>query len=259
MSGWPFVGNLLSLGPRRHITLTRWKEQYGDVFSYYDGRIPVVVLSNFDTVRKVFSDDASTGRRPASAVRADTATLGPNMGVVFSQGDLWKTHRRFALSTLRNLGMGKNWLEDMILGEVEAVCQVLRNTNRAPFNAQAYLTNSVANVICALSFGQRFELTDPRFTRLTSMLAVTVANTVRADSVAAAFPFLTWFPNKFRETLLRLRGNIRAIAGFLGEHVRDHATLAAKDSKEGLDDYVYSYQKESETVSNNSFNGVLRK
>ena len=41
-------------------------------------------------------------------------------GIIFlDYGPAWKEHRRFALITLRNFGMGKQSMEDRILGELE--------------------------------------------------------------------------------------------------------------------------------------------
>jgi cytochrome P450 len=173
--------------------MLKWKEKYGDIYSINIGRKPMVILSDFNTVRKVFADDATTGRDNESQIRTDVTTLAET-GLIFSEGDLWKTHRRFALSTLRDLGMGKNWMEDTIISEVEGLCQTLKETKQEPFNPKVQLTNSVSNVICALIFGQRFSLSDPKFSRLTSLIAENIESAT-VDSLAMTFPFLLWFPN----------------------------------------------------------------
>ena len=135
----------------------------------------MVALNDFHTVRKIFGEDAAAGRLTHSVIRNHETGLPLGTGLITSEETLWKQHRRFALSTLRDLGMGKNWLEDTIIAEVEGICQAIRDTKQRPFNPKTQLTNSVSNVICALIFGKRFELSDPKFSRLTSLINENIA------------------------------------------------------------------------------------
>lgn len=41
----------------------------------------------------------------------------------------WKEHRRFALMTMRNFGMGKTSMEERIRGETEYIVKALENNN----------------------------------------------------------------------------------------------------------------------------------
>lgn len=41
----------------------------------------------------------------------------------------WKEHRRFALTTMRNFGMGKTSMEDRIRGETEYIVKALEKNN----------------------------------------------------------------------------------------------------------------------------------
>lgn len=42
---------------------------------------------------------------------------------------VWKEHRRFALTTMRNFGMGKTSMEDRIRGEIEYIVNTLEKNN----------------------------------------------------------------------------------------------------------------------------------
>lgn len=45
-SGWPLTGNLLDLAAKpMHTQVTEWSRQYGEIFSFKLGQVPVVVLS----------------------------------------------------------------------------------------------------------------------------------------------------------------------------------------------------------------------
>ena len=48
--------------------------------------------------------------------------------VLVDYGPAWKEHRRFALMTLRNFGMGKQSMEDRILGETEHLVKRLEKS-----------------------------------------------------------------------------------------------------------------------------------
>ncbi|OQV16081.1 Cytochrome P450 2U1 [Hypsibius exemplaris] len=241
----PLLGNLLSMGRRPEYKVLEWKKKYGDIFSMYSGRKLAVVLSDFYTVRKVFNEDVAAGRPTNNPSRNDYPVRPDGLGLLACQGELWKVHRRFALSTLRDLGMGKNWLEDTIIAEVEGLCQAMRDTKQQPFNPKVPVTNSVSNVICALSFGQRFELTDPKFSRLT-MLIAKIISAIKLDYVMANLPFLQWFPNPIRSGIAQARRNRADLLAFFREKIHEH-NAAACDPSTGLPDYLYAYQHEKET------------
>ena len=247
------------MGKHPHLTILRWAKHYGDVFTFYEGRKPIIILSDIGTVRRVFGDEASTGRDDDSVIIVDASTQRGH-GLLFSEGELWKTHRRFALSTLRDLGMGKNWLEEAIITEVDILCRWLKETNQRPVNPKVQLTNSISNVICALIFGQRFALTDPKFSRVTSLISESLDG-FSVDAIARTFPFLMYFPNPLRARIYKARQCIRTLTGYFKDRVDEHDAAVAEGKQQGVEDYLFAYQaardkeKDTKSDSRNLFNG----
>uniref|UniRef100_A0A9J8CHN5 Uncharacterized protein n=1 Tax=Cyprinus carpio carpio TaxID=630221 RepID=A0A9J8CHN5_CYPCA len=85
------------------------------------------------------------------------------VGLIFSSGHMWRQQRRFALATLKYFGVGKKTLENSILQECRFLCDSIQTERGLPFNPQHLVTGAVANIICGLVFGHRFEYDDHKF------------------------------------------------------------------------------------------------
>ncbi|KAG8552890.1 hypothetical protein GDO81_003133, partial [Engystomops pustulosus] len=112
----PFLGNVLQLNMKElPQSLIELAKTYGDVFTFHLGPRPVVVLHGCDTVKEALIDNAHVfsdrGKVPFAEI------LFKDFGIILSNGERWKQLRRFSLTTLRNFGMGKRSLEEMIQHE----------------------------------------------------------------------------------------------------------------------------------------------
>ena len=92
-------------------------------------------------------------------------------GVLSASGEPWTELRRFAVTTLRGLGVGKSSFEDHITTETKCLIEELNKLNGKRTNPKHLLENAVSNVICSVIFGKRFEYTDERFQRLLAILS----------------------------------------------------------------------------------------
>ncbi|XP_025068853.1 cytochrome P450 2G1-like [Alligator sinensis] len=86
--------------------------------------------------------------------------------LLLANGARWKQLRRFSASTLRNFGMGKKSIEERIQEESQYLVEEMGNTKGSPFNPTLAITHSIANVICSIVFGNRFDYKDQKFLNL---------------------------------------------------------------------------------------------
>ncbi|CAI9619151.1 unnamed protein product [Staurois parvus] len=98
-----------------YVTFHELAEKYGSVYSLQIGTQKMVVLCGYETVKDALVNHAEEfAGRPLVPVFVD---ISHEHGIIFSNGNNWKFMKRFAVSTMRNLGMGKGTIEDSILEE----------------------------------------------------------------------------------------------------------------------------------------------
>ncbi|XP_019392695.1 PREDICTED: cytochrome P450 2K4-like isoform X3 [Crocodylus porosus] len=169
----PVIGNLHIMDLKRPSrTLLELSETYGPVFSIQMGFTKTVVLSGYEMVKEALVNQAD-----AFAERAEVPAfeeLSRGNGILFSHGENWKVMRRFTLSTLRDLGMGKRVIEDHIVEECGHLIENIDSQKGKPIDLTMIMNAAVANVIVSILLGERFSYTDPQFTRLLHLINETI-------------------------------------------------------------------------------------
>uniref|UniRef100_A0A3P9BZF4 Cytochrome P450 2K1-like n=1 Tax=Maylandia zebra TaxID=106582 RepID=A0A3P9BZF4_9CICH len=166
----PLFGNLLQMNLKRpYKTLLELSKKYGSVFTVYLGPQKVVVLAGYKTVKEalVDYDEVFGDRDPILIVHQ----MNHGNGVVWSNGDSWKEMRRFALTNLRDFGMGKRACEDKIIEECQYLIEVFKKFKGEAFDTNQRLSYAVSNIICSIVYGSRFEYNDPEFTSLVDRMS----------------------------------------------------------------------------------------
>ncbi|XP_046893413.1 cytochrome P450 2K1-like isoform X1 [Hypomesus transpacificus] len=161
----PLLGNLLMLDLKRpYQTLCEISREYGSVFTVHFGLKKVVVLAGYKTVKQALVNHAEEfGDRELPPMFND---LNNGHGILFANGDSWKEMRRFALTTLRDFGMGKKMSEGKIIEECGNLIEVFEKYEGKAFDTTQPVNYAVSNIICAIVYGNRFEYTDPEFTKM---------------------------------------------------------------------------------------------
>uniref|UniRef100_A0A8C6SPJ3 Uncharacterized protein n=1 Tax=Neogobius melanostomus TaxID=47308 RepID=A0A8C6SPJ3_9GOBI len=150
----PFLGNVLNLALRR---------TYGNVHSLYIGHRAVVVVSGTKALKEALVNKAVdfAGRPQGMYGNAIVEDRGNS-----DYGHKWKEHRRFSLMTMKNFGLGKQSMEQRILGELQiTISDLEKNTGTGHHfyilrYAHVMFHNMASNVICLVLYGKRFDYED---------------------------------------------------------------------------------------------------
>uniref|UniRef100_A0A3P8X0C1 Cytochrome P450 n=1 Tax=Cynoglossus semilaevis TaxID=244447 RepID=A0A3P8X0C1_CYNSE len=156
----PLLGNLLHLGFDNPLNdFERLRKTYGDVYSFFLGPRPVIMLNGTKAIKEALVTKASDfAGRPQDLFVNDTTE---GTGVILADyGDVWRNHRRFALTTLRNFGLGKNSMEERIHGELQHTITEMEKNNGKILSPQHMFHNISSNIICQVLFGKRYDYGD---------------------------------------------------------------------------------------------------
>ncbi|KAI1710512.1 cytochrome p450 domain-containing protein [Ditylenchus destructor] len=158
----PLIGNMLSFlrNPPGDTLHLRWQKEYGPIYTMWLGETPVVCISEYSKIIETFLKDGDTYAGRFNFVEFDKIiNMRSAGGVIFTEGDLWRDQRRFALRVLRDFGLGKNLMQERILTELETFCAKIDKDIEdgvQEHNVASHLDIRIGSIINMLMFGYRF-------------------------------------------------------------------------------------------------------
>ncbi|XP_054849538.1 cytochrome P450 2W1-like [Eublepharis macularius] len=242
----PIIGNLHLLDIKRQDkSLMKFAKEYGPVYTLHFGFQKAVVLTGYEAVRDAlvnFTEEFVD--RPPIPIFEE---IQHGNGVFFSTGELWRTTRRFTMASMRNLGMGKKFLEDQIIEELCFLIRSIKAFEGKPFGLRTFNT-APTNITFAILFGERFDYKDPVF--LTLLRLIDEVMCLLGSPLLHLFnfyPFLGFFFN-VHKTLLQKVEEVRII-------IRDYIKASKQDiHANGLKSYtdalVFKQQEDASKKEN---------
>ncbi|GFO49659.1 cytochrome p450 2c8 [Plakobranchus ocellatus] len=145
--------------------VAEFREKAGDIFSLdLAGRL-LVVVSGYDAVKELMVNRwTEAPDRPTNPVNYVLDEV--DVGILHAKGERWKEERATALTILRSFGMGKNILAEKIQEEFEIFMEIIASFKGQPVDAKLLVNVSIANIICSIMVGKRFDHDDPYFLKL---------------------------------------------------------------------------------------------
>lgn len=241
-TGLPILGYLPFLGKRPPETFNYLGKKYGSVYRLYLGSRLVIVLNDYNAIREAFVKQAEvfSGRPEELAAGIPKKYLKT---FITTDGDFWKEHRRFTISLLRDCGVGKLSIESRMMEEINHFLEKVKEFKGEPADLKDLLSTSIANNICIMALGKRFEYGNPTFLKIKHSIdeALLVTSIVSAVNF---FPWLKFIP-RLQHLIARLdlEKLVITINTFLKKIVEEHKRNYVPGQR---DHYVNAYFTEQQ-------------
>ncbi|XP_050961654.1 cytochrome P450 2K1-like [Labeo rohita] len=246
----PLVGNLLTLDLTRPFdTFFELSKNYGNIFQVFLGPKKTVVLVGYKTIKEALVNYAEEfgDREIAPSFRI---TNGKN-GIIFSNGENWKEMRRFALSNLRDFGMGKRGSEEKIIEEIQYLKGEFDKFEGKAFDTTQPVNYAVSNIISSIVYGSRFKYTDPEFTQMVDRANENLrAGGSTSVMLCNIFPWLGLFLKNKKNVLnniLQNRQQMMKLINALQETLNPH------DSRGFVDSFLIRKQNDEKSGKKDSY------
>ncbi|XP_056117727.1 cytochrome P450 2K1-like [Rhinichthys klamathensis goyatoka] len=246
----PLLGNLLTLDLERPFdAFFELSKTYGNIFQVFLGPRKTVVLVGYKTVKEAL---VNYGEEFGDRKIEPGFTMTHNEhGVLFSNGENWREMRRFALSNLRDFGMGKRGSEEKIIEEIQYLKGEFDKFEGKPFDTTQPVNYAVSNIISSIVYGSRFEYTDPQFKEMVDRATESVRILGSAPMMLYnIFPWLGPFLNSKRiivRNLLKHRAEMtRLFTGRL-------ETLNPHDRRGIVDTFLIRKQSDEQSCKKDTY------
>lgn len=196
------------------------------------GSLTIVVLSGYSTIRQalVRQGEAFAGRPDLFTFSA--VANGTSMTFSEKYGPAWMLHKKLCKNALRSFsqaeprGFGASCLlEEQVCAEAAEMVKVIREQAAAKGDQEKTgidpvrpLVTSVANVVCALCFGKRYDYNDKEFLTMVH-INNEVLRIFAAGNLADFFPVFRYFPSP---SLRKMVQHIRRMNGFMERSIEEH-------------------------------------
>ncbi|XP_027553830.1 cytochrome P450 1A5-like [Neopelma chrysocephalum] len=225
--GYPILGNVLELRKDTHLALTKLSQKYGDVMEVRIGMRPVVVLSGLETIKQALVKQGEEFKGRPDLYSFRYVADGQSMAFSPDSGEVWKARRKLAQNALKTFSLAPSptssstcLLEEHVSKEAEYLVtkflQLMKEEKS--FEPFQYLVVSVANVVCAMCFGKRYEHNDQELLRV-------VNSAEQFDAVAGTghpadfIPLLRYLPSRSMKLFIDFN---KSFLSFLQKIVKEH-------------------------------------
>ncbi|NWR80742.1 CP1A4 protein, partial [Centropus unirufus] len=248
--GYPILGNVLELRKDPHLVLTRLSQKHGDVMEVKIGTRPVVVLSGLETIKQALVKQGEDFMGRPDLYSFKYISNGQSLAFSPDSGEVWKARRKLAQNALKTFSIAPSpnssstcLLEEHVSKEADyLVTKFLQlMEEEKSFDLNRYLVVSVANVICAMCFGKRYDHNDQELLNIVS-LGNEFGEVTASGNPADFIPLLQYLPSR---TMQLFKDVNRRFDIFVQKIVQDHYSSFDKDHIRDITDSLIEHCQEN--------------
>lgn len=225
----PIIGNVLDIGSRPYLSLTAMSKRYGDVFQIKIGTRPVIVLSGLDTVRQALVKQGEEFSSRPDLYSFKFINDGKSLTFSTDQAGVWRARRKLAYSALRSFSTLQGstpeyscMLEEHICKEGSLLIDQIQSVMKAEDRVDPFrqIVVSVANVICGMCFGRRYDHNDQELVSLV-YLSNEFGEVVSSGNAADFSPALRFFMSRTFKKFVDINDRFTAfVQKLVSQHYR---------------------------------------
>ncbi|XP_067325264.1 cytochrome P450 2D14-like [Anolis sagrei] len=250
----PFIGNLLEFDRRNpHKCVLSLVERYGPILSVQVGWKKIVILSGFQTIKEALGQKTENFAERSSIPLLSIIGRGKNCeGILMATSDNgWREQKRFWVSNLKKLGMGKKTLEKRVCEEAGYLCAELKSQEGFPFDPHDFIYTAVGNITCTLVFGDPFDYHSKSFLSLMHLTEEIMQGATKI--LPLFFIYTSWF-SYLPGPQQKLKKDWDDFSTIIKEIVNEHKkTRDTNNPKDLIDAFLEEIEK-AEGNTETSFN-----
>ena len=248
-----FLGHFLiffDLDPRPMFAFDQLREKYGNLVSLNLVRIEMVIMSGYDDLKSFLHSQKSEIRLHSPIARLLAyGSAKRNVGILFNGEPEFKELRRFTLKCLRDLGVGKNLSEAIVLEESRNLVEEIERLRSqcggviSGSKLDTVFKKTALNVVWHFCGGRRFDYEDERMEKLLFFLdCFVILGKEILGKPLGSLPFLRHFP-PYRSKYNEVKEGLGLLRGFISESIEEHVeSLDVNNPRDLIDMYLIEAQ-----------------
>ncbi|CAO4380911.1 unnamed protein product [Caenorhabditis nigoni] len=193
----PFIGNLLQFPAENiHVFYDDLAKIYGPCFTIWTPQ-PSIVLTDYEHIKDAFVTQGDTFTYRSHLPPETLFQPHDHTGLMLTDGDDWKLQRKTALKILKSFGLGKNLMEEQVIGSIrEMLDQIGQIKDKRVVDLFWPIQLCVGNIINETLFGFHYKHEDcGKFQTFVKVIDTHMKSLrTRSALLVAAFPWLRNVP-----------------------------------------------------------------